>query len=35
MLLIFDLTNERHGLIHISQQPLIDVQASIASGRWP
>jgi hypothetical protein len=34
MLLIFDLTNERHGLIHISQQPLIDVQASIASGRW-
>ena len=35
MLLIFDLTNERHGLIHISQQPLLDVQASITSGRWP
>lgn len=34
MLLIFDLTNDRHGFIHISQQPLMDVQASIASGRW-
>jgi hypothetical protein len=29
ILLIFDLTNERHGLISVSQQPLIDVQNSM------
>ena len=31
MLLIFDLNNERHGAISVSQQPLIDLQNSIRS----
>jgi hypothetical protein len=29
ILLIFDLTNERHGIIGVSQQPLIDLQSAI------
>ena len=31
IVLIFDLTNERHGLIRTNQQPLIDLQDSIRS----
>jgi hypothetical protein len=31
MLLILDLTNERRGIISVSQQPLVDVQESIRS----
>jgi hypothetical protein len=31
MLLILDLTNERRGIISVSQQPLVDVQESIGS----
>lgn len=32
ILLIFDLTNERRGIIDVSQQPLMDLQSSIGAG---
>jgi hypothetical protein len=32
ILLIFDLANERRGVISVRQQPLIDLQNSIRSG---
>ena len=38
LLLIFDLTHERQGIIGISQQPLVDLQTLFRSGpharRW-
>jgi hypothetical protein len=32
MLLIFDLMHERHGVIGVSQEPLIELQRSLTSG---